>query len=138
MGGSLKRFGGAPLCSSNIEVVWVLPSSSTSKSSFVRPEIGSPLLLVTTTSTATSRTLVFNVGTDGPLLWAFGDCGEAAGVMQKTRKRTVEGRNILRRLDPEPYHKECLSEGEPSTLKTAKGDIYAERQRFDSNCQPLS
>jgi len=64
--------------------------------------------------------LVFNVGTELASFWTFGDWGEAAIDMQKRRKRSPERRNILRLLDPEPYHKEYLIEDKTSGAKTVK------------------
>src|SRR5580698_2593964 len=69
--GNLIYVGGAPWCSSKVEMVCGLPSSSTSKSSACSPVTASPLLLVTTASTSTRRTLLLTLGT------AFPESGEA-------------------------------------------------------------
>src|ERR1700722_6621088 len=73
MGGNLKGVRVAAVCSAKVAMVCWGESSVISKSSLWRPGMGSPLLLVTTTSSMTSRTLDWKVGADlsGAAVWEW-------------------------------------------------------------------
>src|SRR3984885_5474920 len=84
-----------------------LPSSSTSKSSVCSPATAFPLLLVTTTSTSTRRTLLLTVGTAFPeseeAVWGWSDRGWSVATTDKSRtgqsKWRVRHRYITDLLD---------------------------------------
>src|SRR5450755_4475970 len=73
-----------------MEMFWGFPSSRTSKSCLCRPVTASPLPLVTTTSTRTSRTLVLILATgpeSGDAIWDWSDSAQKRGITTSRRQR---------------------------------------------------